>query len=214
MSDTKPSILVVDDEEIILLALAENLEQTGEYSVVKASTPHEALEHLNTTPFFAIISDQMMPEMTGLELLAKASNIQPHISTVLITGVLNLKTVIDAINHGEIFRFIAKPWVREELLATVKNAFQRHELLSKNSELLEKTQTLNNKLKNKTKELEKNLSFIHDQKDELHEAHESLKKQFWSIPRALPKNHWHLQSPARQRNSSCCSPLQGNGRSC
>jgi len=178
MSDTKPSILVVDDEEIILLALAETIEQTEEFSVVKAATPHEALEHLKTQPFVAIISDQMMPDMTGLELLAEASNIQPHISTVLITGVLNLKTVIDAINQGEIFRFIAKPWVREELLATVKNASQRHQLLSKNSELLEETQTLNNKLKTKTGELEQNLSFIHEQKDELHEAHESLKNSF------------------------------------
>lgn len=178
MSDTKPSILVVDDEEIILLALSETLEQTGEYSVVKAGTPREALEHLKTKPFFAIISDQMMPEMTGLELLKEASSLQPNISTVLITGVLNLKTVIDAINEGEIFRFIAKPWVREELLATVKNAFQRHELLTKNSELLEETQTLNSRLKAKTDELEQNLSFIQQQKDELHEAHESLKHSF------------------------------------
>ena len=63
--------------------------------------------------------------VTGLEFLAQVKQIQPDATRILITAVLNLGTVIDAINKGEIYRFVVKPWLREELLATVKNAVQR-----------------------------------------------------------------------------------------
>ena len=59
--------------------------------------------------------------MSGLELLSRSRQIQPNATRILITAVLQLDTVIEAINQGEIFRFIVKPWLREEFLATVKD---------------------------------------------------------------------------------------------
>jgi len=93
-----------------------------------------------------VISDQQMPLVTGLEFLAQVKQIQPDATRILITGVLSLGTVIDAINKGEIYRFVVKPWLREELLATVKNAVQRHELICSNARLRAETLAMNEEL--------------------------------------------------------------------
>lgn len=142
---TKPRVLVVDDEEIVLAALRETLLRAG-YEVCAVPDAHMALDHLQITSFAVIISDHQMPRMTGLEFLARAKNIQPDASRLLITAVLTLGTVIEAINSGEIYRFVVKPWLREELLATVRNAVQRHELLHRNAELLAASQSCNARL--------------------------------------------------------------------
>ncbi|MBI5800609.1 MAG: response regulator [Verrucomicrobia bacterium] len=138
----KHRILVVDDEEIVLAALRETLLRAG-YDVCAVPDAVRALGFVHTTPFAAIISDQQMPRMSGLDFLAQAKVLQPEASRILITAVLTLGTVIEAINTGEIYRFIIKPWLREELLATVTNAVHRHELLRHNAELQAATQACN-----------------------------------------------------------------------
>ncbi len=144
-SAAKPRILVVDDEEIVLAALRETLTRAG-YEVCAVPDALRGLDQMRTTTFAAIISDQQMPRMTGLEFLARAKELQPEASRLLITAVLTLGTVIEAINSGEIYRFIVKPWLREELLATVRNAVQRHGLLRHNAELLEASRACNAQL--------------------------------------------------------------------
>ena len=146
-------ILIIDDEEIVLLAISESLIPEG-YRIVKTTSPQKALEYLKQEQFAVIISDHHMPGMTGLEFFAEANKIQPMASRILITGVLTLKVVVDAINKGEIFRFIAKPWIREELLATVKNAIHRYELVSQNAKLQRETQSTNAELTERNHELE------------------------------------------------------------
>lgn len=120
----KNHILVVDDDEIILIALRESLTQKG-YYVVTTSNPLDALETLKTQRFAVVISDQRMAEMNGLDFLAQCKVIQPNASRILITGVQNIKTLIQAVNKSEIFRFVGKPWIREELLAAIEAAAQR-----------------------------------------------------------------------------------------
>jgi len=139
------SILVVDDEDIVLVALRETFQHEG-YNVVTCSSAVEALKLLREESFSVILSDQQMPLITGLELLAQVKQIQPDATRILITAVLNLSTVIDAINKGEIYRFIVKPWLREELLATVRNAVQRYELICQNLVLQATTRSMNEKL--------------------------------------------------------------------
>ena len=87
-----------------------------------------------------------MPEMLGLDFLIESRRMRPLASRILITAVLSLPTIVDAINKGEIFRFVAKPWLREELIATVRNAVHRHELVTQNAVLQAETQRLNNEL--------------------------------------------------------------------
>src|SRR6266571_8889026 len=139
------SILIVDDEPVVLNALKETLERE-KYHVVACSSPIKALAILEERTFAVIISDQRMPEMLGLEFLVESRRIRPQASRILITAVLALPTIVDAINKGEIFRFVAKPWLREELIATVRNAVQRHELVIQNQQLHAETLDLNTQL--------------------------------------------------------------------
>lgn len=113
-----PPVLVVDDEPIVLGALKETISICG-YTVVATNDPLRAVELLKQTEFFLVISDQRMPQMLGTEFLYVARRIQPRARRMLITAVLSLPTIIDAINLCEIDRFVAKPWIREELKAAV-----------------------------------------------------------------------------------------------
>jgi len=149
---SKPAILIVDDDEAILESLSEQLRCEG-YDVAASLTARRACELLASRSFAVVISDQRMPEMPGIELLAVAKDLQPHASRILITGLLSADTVIEAINKGEIFRFLAKPWLRAELLATVENAVNRHELVANNDLLQKQTTRLNEELEAKVTEL-------------------------------------------------------------
>jgi len=138
-------ILIVDDEEIVLVALRDTLLREG-YTIV--SSPHavHALRVLKEQEFSVVITDQQMPMVSGLEFLAQVRQIQPDATRILITAVLNISTLIDAVNKAEIYRFVVKPWSREELLASVKSAVERFEGISNNSHLLIKTLDANQEL--------------------------------------------------------------------
>jgi response regulator RpfG family c-di-GMP phosphodiesterase len=168
-------ILVVDDEEIVLVALYETLRRER-YEVVTTSDPAAALGELKKTEFSVIITDQRMPTLTGLELLAQARQIQPNASRILITAVLSLDTVIDAINKGEIYRFVVKPWLREELLATVKNAVQRFELIRQNDHLQATTQAMNEQLVELNRSLEQQVKLVAHRNEQLADANRALEQ--------------------------------------
>lgn len=138
-------ILIVDDEEIVLVALRDTLLREG-YTVV--SSPHavHALSVLEEQQFSVVISDQQMPMVSGLDFLAQVRQMQPDATRILITAVLNISTLIDAVNKAEIYRFVVKPWAREELLAAVKGAVERYEFVSKNSALLSQALAANQEL--------------------------------------------------------------------
>ncbi len=159
-------ILIVDDEEIVLVALRDTLLREG-YKVVASPHAVHALSILQQQQFSVVITDQQMPLVTGLEFLAQVKQIQPEATRILITAVLSLGTVIDAINKGEIFRFVVKPWLREELLATVKNAVQRFELLANNRRLQEETQAMNAKLTELNRTLEAQMEKVAEQNRQL-----------------------------------------------
>jgi len=166
-------ILVVDDEEIVRIALRETLRRER-YGVTACSSPEEGLEILQKEAFSVIISDYQMPGMTGLDFLAQAKQLQPDATRILITAVLSLDTVIEAINKGEIYRFVVKPWFREELLATVRNAIQRHDLIVRNTVLQATTLAMNEQLVSLNKALETRVSAEADQRQKLSEMNQVL----------------------------------------
>jgi response regulator RpfG family c-di-GMP phosphodiesterase len=168
-------ILVVDDEQIVLAALRDTLRRQH-YDVVTTTDPMAALEKLQQTEFSVIISDQRMPMLSGLELLSKARQIQPNTTRILITAVLSLDTVIDAINQGEIYRFIVKPWLREELIVTLKNAVQRYELLRQNERLQAATQAMNLQLVDLNRSLEQQVKLVAQQNVQLAEMNQSFEQ--------------------------------------
>ncbi len=171
------NILVLDDDDIVLLAMKETLEREG-YLVTAFTSPNEAIKAVEQSRFSTIISDHRMPEMTGLEFLDLCKQKQPNASRILITGVLTLNTVVEAVNKGEIFRFLAKPWIREELLATVENAVQRYALVETNEKLQADTLDLNEKLVASNAALEEKVRQLQDQTAMLDEANQALGRNF------------------------------------
>ncbi len=176
-SKPPPSILIVDDEPVVLNALKETLEREH-YHVVACSSPLKALALVAERNFAVIISDQRMPEMLGLDFLIESRKHLPHASRILITAVLALPTIVDAINKGEIFRFVAKPWLREELLATVRNAIQRHDLITRNEALQAETQELNARLTTANTELEARVHDLERQRQQLDSANRELGSRY------------------------------------
>jgi response regulator RpfG family c-di-GMP phosphodiesterase len=166
-------ILLVDDEAAVVELLQEDLQRAG-YATVGATHPLEALEQIKRQNFSVIISDQRMPGMSGLELLAQAARIQPRATRILITAVIDIDTIIDAINKGEIFRFIVKPWLREEFLAAVKNGVQRHELICQNAHLQSATQSMNEQLVELNRSLEQQVQLVAQKNSELHNLNGAL----------------------------------------
>lgn len=177
MSTNPPTILVVDDEAIVLSALKETLERAG-FHVVACNSPLKALTILEERDFAVIISDQRMPEMLGLDFLVQSRELRPKASRILITAVLALPTIVDAINRGEIFRFVAKPWLREELMATVRNAVQRHELITQNEALQNETLSLNAQLVAANADLEAKVRDLEEQRHRLDGLNQQLAEKF------------------------------------
>ncbi|HCJ11560.1 MAG: hypothetical protein A2Y14_01630 [Verrucomicrobia bacterium GWF2_51_19] len=160
------SILVVDDDEIILLAIKETLAPEG-YRIVTTTEASKGIELAKEVPFAVIISDQRMPEMMGLDFFSQVKKIQPASSRILITGVLTLKTLMGAVNKAEVFRFLPKPWVREDLLLTVKTAVQRYELFQANEKLREDALRFNEELSDANRCLQEQLTFLKQKNEEM-----------------------------------------------
>ena len=146
-------LLVVDDEAPILHALQRTFEAAG-YEVTACADPVEALERLREKPFQVLSADYMMPGMTGAEFLSQAKGLQPETIRILLTAAHDFSAAVDAINNGEIFRILAKPWNRVELLGTVRQAFDTYALREKNRQLTAIVQSQNSELAALNKGLE------------------------------------------------------------
>jgi len=146
-------LLIVDDEAPILHALQRTFEAAG-YEVTACSDPTEALERLREKPFQVLSADYMMPGMTGAEFLSRAKHLQPETVRILLTAAHDFSAAVDAINNGEIFRILAKPWNRVELLGTVRQAFDTYSLREKNRQLTAIVQSQNSELAALNKGLE------------------------------------------------------------
>jgi response regulator RpfG family c-di-GMP phosphodiesterase len=177
MNTSTPSILIVDDEPVVLSALKETLERER-FHVVACASPLKALSIIAEQDFSVIISDQKMPEMLGLDFLVASREHRPNASRILITAVLSLPTIVDAINKGEIFRFVAKPWLREELIATVRNAIQRHDLITHNEALQAETARLNQDLSAANGSLKIQVEDLERQRQQLDAANGELNSRF------------------------------------
>jgi len=131
------SVLIVDDEKDNLEALQRLLR--SQFSLTWTTSPFEALKLAQKNDYSVIVSDQRMPEMNGVELLEKIKNISPLTTRILLTGYTDVESVIGAINRGNIYRYIAKPWDPEDLKLTLRQADEAYqmkkELEAKTSEL-------------------------------------------------------------------------------
>jgi len=126
MADT---VLLVDDEEYVLNSIERLLADHDGIRVLRAASADNALRLIREEPVAVIVSDNMMAGMKGTELLARVKGLSPDTVRILMTAYADFPTAIEAINRGEVFRFIVKPWDDNLLVRTVQEAAGRHHLV-------------------------------------------------------------------------------------
>ncbi len=138
------SVLYVDDEENNLISFKATFRLN--YKVYTATSGHMALQIIKETPMDIIISDQRMPQMTGVEFLEEVIKINPDPMRILLTGYADMNAVVDAVNKGKIFHYLSKPWSEEELDETIKKAYEIYAERKKIKESFSKLEITNEQL--------------------------------------------------------------------
>ncbi|MCS6833213.1 MAG: response regulator, partial [Flammeovirgaceae bacterium] len=186
-----PVIVCIDDEDIILSSLRKDISEFlgGQYMIEVATSGEEALELIKELiqekkEIPLIISDYIMPGMKGDELLAKVHQLLPKTLKIMLTGQANMQGIVNAINYAQLYRYIPKPWEKEDLKLAVKEACDKYfkeKLLEKqNQELKELTQSLERKVIERTFELQKKAEELAEKNRQLSEANE-LKIRIFSV---------------------------------
>ena len=119
---SKQLLLIVDDESRVLRSLKAVFRST--YQVKTTTDCQEALQIIRDNPVHTIISDQRMPEMRGVDLLNQVKEISPNTMRLLLTGYSDIPSILDAINEGEVYRYITKPWGQDEIQTVIFDAME------------------------------------------------------------------------------------------
>ena len=131
MDDTnnKETILIVDDEDMVLTSISAYLDLETNYNVVTFTSAKEALEHVKKNNVNLIISDYIMPEMDGITFLAKVREMKPEIPRIILTGYADKENAIKAINEVGLFQYIEKPWDNNDLSIIIRNGLEKEKLM-------------------------------------------------------------------------------------
>lgn len=174
LQPSAPTILCVDDEVNILSTLKRLLHKNG-YQVLIAESATSALAMLEQHPVDMVISDMRMPEMDGAVFLGKVRERWPETVRLLLTGFADVQSIIQAINLGEIHRYIPKPWNEFELLLIVSRSLERVSLEREKRRLQDLLALRNEELSKFNAELE---SRVAERTEELNQANSKLKKNY------------------------------------
>lgn len=143
-TETNISILYIDDEVNNLSAFKANFRRL--YQVFTTDSIAEAKKILSENEIHIIISDQRMPEMTGIEFFSSILESNPEPIRMLLTGYADINAVIDAINKGRVYKYFSKPWDENELKENIEKAYELYCLRKENTELTNKLMDVNHKL--------------------------------------------------------------------
>lgn len=175
------TLLFVDDEPGILSALRRLFRPQG-YRILIAESGQEGLEILAQERVDLVISDMRMPEMDGAQFLGKVRERWPHIMRILLTGYADIGSTVAAINQGEIYRYVSKPWDDNEILTIVREALGRQQLEAENRALQALTQQQNETLRSLNATLEQKVQertlALQKALQQVENAHTDLKKNF------------------------------------
>jgi len=150
---TQPTLLLVDDEPSIVSSLRRLLRGDG-YRILTANSGSEGLKLLEEHTVDLIVSDQRMPEMTGVEFLRKVRQLYPDTVRIVLSGYTELQTVTDAVNGGAIYKFLTKPWDDEQLRGHIQEAVAYGAMANENRLLTLEVRTANQKLAAVNRQLE------------------------------------------------------------
>lgn len=159
------AVLAVDDEQHILNSLKRSLRKEP-YQLFTAGGGQEGLEILAEHSIQVVVSDQRMPRMSGTEFLAKVREKYPDTVRIVLSGYAEAEAIVGAINRGEVYRFVAKPWEDDNLRNVILQGLEHHNLVAENRALQEQTQQqlqelerLNNLLSVSVEERTRSLQF-------------------------------------------------------
>jgi signal transduction histidine kinase len=147
----KHSLLVVDDEPDLVHSVQDLLR--FEYRVLGATRASEGLKIMEQEPVHIVMSDQRMPEMTGVEFLKRLREQYPDTVRLLFTAYADIKAVVDAINQGNVYRYISKPWEPQELQAVLRQAVEHYDLVAERKRLVAELEAKNRELEAANAEL-------------------------------------------------------------
>ena len=157
ISDPIYSILYIDDEEQNLTSFKSTFRR--DYRIHVAASGEQALEIMENHNIQLVITDQRMPDMTGIDFLEKIVPLYPDCMRMIMTGYSDMEAVIQAINKGNIYRYISKPWNREDLKISIDSALEVYNLKWQNKHLIdnlkEANQTLEQKVMERTRQIER-----------------------------------------------------------
>lgn len=139
------TLLLVDDEDNITASLVRLLRQDG-YQVLTANSARSALDILENHTAGVVLTDQRMPEMTGVELLSEIKTLYPDTVRMVLSGYADLESVAEAVNRGAVYKYLTKPWDNEMLRANVNEAFRHYELTQERAQLAREIQAANEQL--------------------------------------------------------------------
>ena len=189
------TLLFVDDEASILSALKRLFRSSG-YRILTAENGAEGLEILAQEAVDLVISDMRMPSMNGAQFLEQVRRNWPDTMRILLTGYADIGSTIDAINKGQIYCYISKPWEDSDIVLTVRQALERRALehekarlealtSRQNEELKELNSNLEGQVQERTKEVRQTMESLKVAHEQLEVAHERLKKGFIASIRAF-----------------------------
>lgn len=151
------NLLIIDDEVEITKALTRQFRK--EYNVFSANNAEDGFLIMEKEKIQVVLSDQRMPGLTGIDFFSRIKDKYPDALKLILTGYTDIEAVIGAINEGQVFRYVTKPWNPDELDSIIKEAFEKYELITNNRKLMrslqDSNQNLENKVKARTQELEK-----------------------------------------------------------
>ena len=125
-----PLLVIVDDEEMVLASLRSFLTLETDYEMLTFSSPLKALESIRENQVDLVISDYLMPEMTGIEFLLEVKKLQPYATRILLTGYADKENAIRAINEVNLYQYIEKPWSNDDLKLIIQNGLERRFLMA------------------------------------------------------------------------------------
>jgi signal transduction histidine kinase len=155
MANKRHTILVVDDEADVVKSVQDLLRM--DYKVLGTTRAKDALQIMQQEEVHVVMSDQRMPEMTGVEFLHRVRGGYPEAIRLLFTGYADIRAVIDAINQGNVYRYITKPWDPDELQTVIREAVERYDLITDKNRLTEELKSKNAELESANSELRKSL---------------------------------------------------------
>jgi DNA-binding NtrC family response regulator len=155
--ESSTTIVIVDDEDMVLTSLSSFLNLETEYNVQSFNNPKKALDYVKDNDVDLVLSDYLMPEMDGISFLGEVRKLKPDVPRIILTGYADKENAIKAINEVGLFQYIEKPWDNDDLLIILRNGIERKQLM---------------------KELQSKIAEINDAYGDLQSMHKQILKTF------------------------------------